>query len=90
MTKTTTAPTSRFWLDLAVQDILAHFPTGEVVISSGISPSASYHIGHFREIMTADALTWGIKQAGRKARHIHVVDNFDPLRAAAMIFCPKS
>ena len=30
--------------------------------------------------MTADALTWGIKQAGREAKHIHVVDNFDPLR----------
>ena len=30
--------------------------------------------------MTADALTWGLKQTGRQARHIHVVDNFDPLR----------
>jgi lysyl-tRNA synthetase class 1 len=71
---------SNYWLDLAVTDIVARYPKGEIVVSSGISPSASYHIGHFREIMTADALTWGLKQAGREAKHIHVVDNFDPLR----------
>lgn len=72
--------TSKYWLDQAVAQILEHFPEGEIVLSSGISPSASYHVGHFREIMTADALTWGVKRAGRQARHIHVVDNFDPLR----------
>lgn len=71
---------SNYWLDLAVREILAAYPKGEITVSSGISPSATYHIGHFREIMTADALTWGIRQAGRQATHIHVVDNFDPLR----------
>jgi lysyl-tRNA synthetase class 1 len=30
--------------------------------------------------MSADALTWGLRRAGREAKHIHVVDNFDPLR----------
>lgn len=75
-----TPPESHYWLDMAVSDILRAFPEGPVVVSSGISPSASYHIGHFREIMTADALTWGLKRAGRDARHVHVVDNFDPLR----------
>jgi lysyl-tRNA synthetase class 1 len=73
-------PTSKYWLDLAVQDILQKYPEGEIVVSSGISPSASYHFGHFREIMTADALAWSLRQCGRKARHVHVVDNFDPLR----------
>lgn len=71
---------SKFWIDIAVGEIIKAFPEGEIVLSSGISPSASYHIGHFREIMTADALTWGLRRAGRKVRHIHVVDNFDPLR----------
>ena len=71
---------SNYWLDVAVRDIIAHYPSGEIVVSSGISPSASYHIGHFREIMTADAIAWSLKQAGREARHVHVVDNFDPLR----------
>lgn len=71
---------SKFWLDLVARDIIEKYPKGEIIVSSGISPSASYHIGHFREILTADALTWGIRKSGRKARHIHVVDNFDPLR----------
>jgi len=71
---------SNYWLDVAVREIIAKYPEGDIVVSSGISPSASYHIGHFREILTADALTWGLQQAGRNAIHKHVVDNFDPLR----------
>ncbi len=71
---------SRFWLDLVAADIVNKYPTGEIILSSGISPSASYHVGHFREIMTVDAMTWALKRLGRDARHIHVVDNFDPLR----------
>jgi lysyl-tRNA synthetase class 1 len=85
-----TATPSNYWLDLAVREILATYPKGEIIVSSGISPSASYHIGHFREIMTADALTWGIKQAGREAKHIHVVDNFDPLRDKPNPAWPKA
>jgi lysyl-tRNA synthetase class 1 len=69
-----------YWLNTVVDQILEQFPEGEIVVSSGISPSASYHIGHFREVLTADGLAWGIRQRGRKARHLHFVDNFDPLR----------
>lgn len=69
-----------YWLNTVVDQIIAQYPTGEILVSSGISPSASYHIGHFREVLTADGLAWGIRQRGRKARHIHFVDNFDPLR----------
>lgn len=69
-----------YWLDTAVDQIVAQHPEGEIIVASGISPSASYHIGHFREVLTADGLAWGIRQRGRKARHLHFVDNFDPLR----------
>ena len=71
---------SNYWLDIAVREIIATYPNGKIIISSGISPSASYHIGHFREILTADALTWGVRRSGREVEHIHIVDNFDPLR----------
>jgi lysyl-tRNA synthetase, class I len=76
----TTDTISKYWLDLVVASVIAAHPNGEIVVSSGISPSASYHIGHFREVLTADAITRGLKAVGRKARHIHVVDNMDPLR----------
>jgi lysyl-tRNA synthetase, class I len=72
--------TSKYWLDIAAAEITKRFPKGEIVISSGISPSASYHVGHFREILTIDALAWAVRQLGRKVTHKHVVDNFDPLR----------
>jgi lysyl-tRNA synthetase class 1 len=75
-----TPPISNFWLDRAAAEIIRRYPEGEIVVSSGISPSASYHIGHFREIMTAEALAWALRQRGRTARHLHIVDNFDPLR----------
>ena len=71
---------SQYWLDVEVGKILEAIPEGEIVVSSGISPSATYHIGHFPEILNAEALAWGLRRAGRQARHIHVVDNMDPLR----------
>ena len=73
-------PISNYWLDQFVDEVVAAYPTGEILVSSGISPSASYHIGHFREVLTADAIAWGIRERGREARHLHVVDNLDPLR----------
>lgn len=76
----TEAQASKYWLDQIVDQAIAAYPEGEILVSSGISPSASYHIGHFREALTADAIAWGIRQRGRQARHMHVVDNFDPLR----------
>ncbi len=76
----TTKPKSNYWLDLAADDIIKRYPEAEIIVSSGISPSASYHIGHFREIMTNDAMAWAVRQRGRKASHLHIVDNFDPLR----------
>lgn len=71
---------SQFWLNPIIDEIIAKYPEGEIVVSSGISPSASYHIGHFREILSTDILKWGLEQRGRSVKHIHVVDNFDPLR----------
>ncbi len=72
--------TKRYWLTAVVDQITEAYPKGDLIVSSGISPSASYHIGHFREVLTADGLVWGLRQKGRTVRHIHFVDNFDPLR----------
>lgn len=71
---------SNFWLNGILDEIETTYPNGEIVVSSGISPSASYHIGHFREILSADIIKVGLELRGRSAKHIHVVDNFDPLR----------
>lgn len=70
----------KLWLDRVVDSVLESHPEGEILVSSGVSPSGSYHVGHLREVLTADAITWGIRQRGREAKHIHVVDDFDGLR----------
>ncbi len=69
-----------FWLDDAVQKLDSKQPQGELIVSSGVSPSGPYHIGHLRELLTADAIAWGLRQIGRNARHIHFVDDMDGLR----------
>jgi lysyl-tRNA synthetase class 1 len=71
---------SRYWLDILVANILEKYPEGELIVSSGISPSGPYHVGHAREILTAEAVVRAVRENGRKIRHLHFVDAFDPLR----------
>ena len=61
-----------------LEDIVDQFRNvdKEVLVSSGASPSGVYHVGHLREIVIADAVVRVLKQAGIKARHVHVSDIF--------------
>jgi lysyl-tRNA synthetase class 1 len=70
----------KFWLNRAVDDIEAQHPDGEIVLSSGFGPSGIFHIGHMREVLTVDALLRGLKQRGRQAKHLMVLDDMDALR----------
>ncbi|HEX9679314.1 MAG TPA: lysine--tRNA ligase [Candidatus Saccharimonadales bacterium] len=71
---------SNFWLDTVATDIDRQHPDGEVVVSSGVSPSGAYHVGTLREVLTAEAVCQALKAKGRTARHIHVVDDLDVFR----------
>ncbi len=68
------------WLDKVVDEVIAAHPEGEILVSSGVSPSGVYHVGTLREVLTADAILLALRRRGRDARHIHVVDDLDPLR----------
>jgi len=68
------------WLDRVVEEIIAKHPTGELLVESGVSPSGTYHVGTLREVLTADAIMLVLRQRGRQAKHIHYVDDLDPLR----------
>lgn len=50
------------------------------MVSSGVSPSGTYHLGTLREILTAGAIAYETRKRGRQARHIHVVDDLDVFR----------
>lgn len=75
-----TTSNSAYWVDIICNDLEDNFPNDELIISSGISPSGPYHLGHAREVLTAEAIVRGMKLRGRSIRHIHFVDCFDALR----------
>jgi lysyl-tRNA synthetase class 1 len=68
------------WIDDVVSAAQTLRQEGEVIVSSGASPSGTYHFGHLRELVTCDAIVMALQRAGRQAKHIHVVDDLDALR----------
>ena len=50
------------------------------VIASGITPSGEFHVGHLREILTAEMIHRACLDAGMDSRYIFIVDSMDPLR----------
>src|ERR1700687_5440123 len=68
------------WLNKVVDEVVARFPEGEILIESGVSPSGTYHVGTLREVLTCDAVLLGLRRHGRQARHVHYVDDLDVLR----------
>lgn len=68
------------WLNQIVDELITRHPDGEILVESGSAPSGTYHLGHLREVLTPDAIYVEILRRGRKARHIHFVDDLDALR----------
>jgi lysyl-tRNA synthetase, class I len=68
------------WLNAIIEEIIARHPEGEIVVSSGVSPSGRYHLGTLREVLTAEIVAVALERRGRKARHVHVVDDLDVFR----------
>ena len=68
------------WLNKVVDDIVARFPDGDILVESGGSPSGTHHLGHMRELITCDAIMLELRRRGRNAKHIYFVDDLDALR----------
>lgn len=68
------------WLTDLVDEVIKLHPEGEIVISSGVSPSGTYHLGTLREVLTAEAIYRELKLRGQRAKHIHVSDDLDVFR----------
>ena len=68
------------WLNIIVDELVQRHPDNEVVVSSGVSPSGTYHLGTLREVLTAEVIMRELKRRGHQARHIHVVDDHDVFR----------
>lgn len=68
------------WLNTIVDELLTKHPSGVITVSSGVSPSGTYHLGTLREVLTAEIIAVEIRRRGREARHIHVCDDLDVFR----------
>lgn len=68
------------WLSKIADEVIAAHPEGEILVSSGVSPSGIYHVGTLREVITADAIMLALRARGRDTKHLHIVDDLDPLR----------
>jgi lysyl-tRNA synthetase class 1 len=69
------------WLNSIVESLIDGCPPDEVIIvSSGVSPSGTYHLGTLREVLTAEAIYRELVHRGRAAKHVHVVDDLDIFR----------
>jgi lysyl-tRNA synthetase class 1 len=66
------------WADVAAT-ALSHKGTKHIV-STGITPSGEFHIGHLREILTGDMIARAARNAGLDVEFVFVVDTADPLR----------
>ncbi len=67
------------WADFTAQR-LAETREGPYVSCSGITPSGDFHIGHLREILSAEMIHRACLDAGLDSRYIFIVDSMDPLR----------
>ncbi len=51
---------SKYWLDQATDEIVSLYPKGEILVSSGHSPSGEYHLGIAREFITSNCFGLGL------------------------------
>ena len=58
------------------------------VIVSGITPSGEFHIGHLREILTAEMIHRACLDAEFDSRYVFIVDSMDPLRRVMIFYLP--
>ena len=68
------------WLNKIVDEAMSAQPEGEIIVSSGVSPSGTYHLGTLREVLTAEVIMRELKNRGRTSRHLHIVDDLDVFR----------
>lgn len=66
------------WADAVSQELLQ--TQTQHLLSTGITPSGEYHVGHLREILTAEAVYRSLHDQGTTPRMNYIADTMDPLR----------
>ncbi len=66
------------WADYTAQTLKER--GDKQVCASGITPSGEFHIGHIREILSAEMIHRACLDLGLESKYIFIVDSMDPLR----------
>src|SRR5437899_1976636 len=66
------------WADAVAQELL--HTHNHHLLSTGITPSGEYHVGHLREVLTAEGVYRALRDQGAICRLNYVADTMDPLR----------
>ncbi len=66
------------WADVVAVNLSRR--AGKHIVSTGITPSGEFHIGHLREILTGEMISRAAIDAGLDVEFIFIVDDADPLR----------
>ncbi len=75
------------WADYTAKRLIER--GGEQVSASGITPSGEFHIGHLREILSAEMIHRACQDAGIQSKYIFIVDSMDPLRRVYEFLSPE-
>ena len=75
------------WADYTAQRLMER--GGKQVSASGITPSGEFHIGHLREILSAEMIHRACLDAGISSKYIFIVDSMDPLRRVYDFLSPE-
>lgn len=69
------------WADKAAENLIHKNPKKKLfTLAAGISPSGTVHIGNFRDLITAEAVSRALKDKGKKVRFLFSWDDYDRLR----------
>ena len=69
---------SQHWADQAARELQEIRPRH--LLSTGITPSGEYHVGHLREVLTAEGVVCALREQGAECKLNYVADSMDPLR----------
>ena len=75
------------WADYTAQTLKER--GDKQVCASGITPSGEFHIGHIREILSAEMIHRACLDLGLESKYIFIVDSMDPLRRVYDFLSPE-
>ncbi len=69
------------WAEKVAENLIHRHPKKKkYVLAAGISPSGTVHIGNFRDLITAEAVSRALKAKGKNVRFLFSWDEYDRLR----------